>query len=114
MFEIASLDGTAFAVNQTYNLHDKVFLLSRPEIWGDWDSASIKDGTQLEFYDGLTNLERIKYDEFGVARSAWVRSPCPSGASNERNVYSTTGAVNDSSANCALGVAAACVIGGNQ
>lgn len=115
IFEIASLDGTAFALNQTYNLHDKVFLLSRPEIWGDWDSASVKDGTLLEFYDGLTNLERIKYDEFGVARHAWVRSPYPGFAYIERFVNLTTGAVDSyNSARDANGVAAACVIGGNQ
>lgn len=114
VFEIASLDGTAFATGQTYELHDKVFLLSRPEIWGDWDSASLKDGTQLEFYNGLTNLERIKYDEWGVARNAWVRSPSPSNAGIGRVVDYTTGAVNVSYASFALGVAAACVIGGNQ
>lgn len=114
VFEIASLDGTAFATGQTYELHDKVFLLSRPEIWGDWDSASLKDGTQLEFYNGLTNLERIKYDEWGVAHPAWVRSPSPSYAYYERDVGNTTGAVGNYIANLAIGVAAACVIGGNQ
>ena len=112
--EVNSLDGTAFAVNQTYNVRDKVFLLSRPEIWGDWDSASLKDGTFLDFYNGLTNLERIKYDEFGVARNAWVRSPHPSNAHSERIVYGTTGEVNGHIAHDAYGVAPACVIGGNQ
>ena len=114
VFEIASLDGTAFATGQTYELHDKVFLLSRPEIWGDWDSASLKDGTQLEYYNGLTNLERIKYDEFGVARTAWVRSPYPSLAHSERTVNGATGAVYGDYAFNAIGVVAACVIGGNQ
>lgn len=114
VFETNSLDGTAFATGQTYNLHDKVFLLSRPEIWGDWDSASVKDGTLLEFYDGLTNLERIKYDEFGVAHYAWVRSPSPGSANLERYVGGTTGAVGYNGADGANGVAAACVIGGNQ
>lgn len=114
VFEVNSLDGTAFAINQTYNVRDKVFLLSRPEIWGDWDSASLKDGTFLEFYNGLTNLERIKYDEFGVAHSAWVRSPFPSYAGYERAVDGTTGEVYSYRAGNAHGVAPACVIGGNQ
>ncbi len=68
----------------------------------------------MEFYDGLTNLERIKYDEFGVARNAWVRSPTPSHANGERHVNGTTGAVYNSGAYIANGVSAACVIGGNQ
>ena len=114
VFEVNSLDGTAFAINQTYNVRDKVFLLSRPEIWGDWDSASLKDGTFLDFYNGLTNLERIKYDEFGVAHTAWVRSPYPSVAHYEWYVYYTTGEVNYYGAYHAYGVAPACVIGGNQ
>lgn len=114
VFETNSLDGTAFVTGQTYNLHDKVFLLSRGEIWGTYDSASLKDGTLLEFYDGLTNLERIKYDEFGVAHIAWVRTPPASLAHLEYVVYYTTGAVGNYAANYAIGVAAACVIGGNQ
>ena len=114
VFETNSLDGTAFATGQTYNLHDKVFLLSRGEIWGTYDSASLKDGTLLEFYDGLTNLERIKYDEFGVARNAWVRTPNASNAGDEYNVNGTTGAVGSNVADNAYGVAVACVIGGNQ
>lgn len=114
VFETNSLDGTAFATGQTYNLHDKVFLLSRGEIWGSYDAASLKDGTILDFYDGLTNLERIKYDEFGVAHIAWVRTPYASHARSEYSVYTTTGAVNSGGANGASGVAAACVIGGNQ
>ena len=114
VFEVNSLDGTAFAINQTYNVRDKVFMLSRSEIWGDWDSASLKDGTFLDFYNGLTNLERIKYDEFGVAHYAWVRSPYPSNAHREWGVYGTTGGVNYIYAYDAIGVAPACVIGGNQ
>lgn len=75
IFEVNSLDGTEFAINQTYNLTDKFFLLSRPEVYGTWDSTSYKDGELLEFYDGLTQTERIKYDAFGAARHAWLRSP---------------------------------------
>lgn len=114
VYETNSLDGTAFATGQTYDLHDKVFLLSRGEIWGTYDSTSLKDGTILDFYDGLTNLERIKYDEFGVAYVAWVRTPGAEEAITEYTVSGTTGAVSYSRAITANGVAAACVIGGNQ
>ena len=110
LFEVESLDGTAFAINQLYSLKvDKFFLLSRPEIFGDWDSASYKDGTQLEYYNGLTATERIKRDAAGTARSAWLRSPYPSHASIARIVYSSGGVHNDL-AYCGYGVAPACII----
>lgn len=110
LFEVESLDGTAFAINQLYSLKaDKFFLLSRPEIFGDWDSASYKDGTQLEYYNGLTATERIKRDAAGTARSAWLRSPYPSYASLARIVLSD-GALDSSGACYGCGVAPACII----
>ncbi len=110
LFEVESLDGTAFAINQLYSLKvDKFFLLSRPEIFGDWDSASYKDGTQLEYYNGLTATERIKRDAAGTARNAWLRSPSPSVASIARIVHSS-GEVNNSGAYGGHGVAPACII----
>ena len=110
LFEVESLDGAAFAINQLYSLKaDKFFLLSRPEIFGDWDSASYKDGTQLEYYNGLTATERIKRDAAGTARNAWLRSPNPSYAYIARIVYSS-GEVNYISAYYGIGVAPACII----
>lgn len=110
LFEVESLDGTAFAINQLYSLKaDKFFLLSRPEIFGDWDSASYKDGTQLEYYNGLTATERIKRDAAGTARYAWLRSPNPSYASYARIVHSS-GEVNNGTACTGYGVAPACII----
>jgi len=110
LFEVESLDGTAFAINQLYNLKvDKFFLLSRPEIFGDWDSASYKDGTQLEYYNGLTATERIKRDAAGTARNAWLRSPNPSNANSAR-LDNSSGEVSGSSAYDYYGVAPACII----
>ena len=110
LFEVESLDGTAFAINQLYSLKaDKFFLLSRPEIFGDWDSASYKDGTQLEYYNGLTATERIKRDAAGTARSAWLRSPNPSYANYARVVISD-GALGGNGAYNGYGVAPACII----
>lgn len=110
LFEVESLDGTAFAINQLYSLKvDKFFLLSRPEIFGDWDSASYKDGTQLEYYNGLTATERIKRDAAGTARHAWLRSPYPSRAGSARIVHSS-GEVSYSGAYYGNGVAPACII----
>ena len=110
LFEVESLDGAAFTINQLYSLKvDKFFLLSRPEIFGDWDSTSYKDGTQLEYYNGLTATERIKRDAAGTARGAWLRSPYPSLASVARIVYSS-GEVNVTTAYNGYGVAPACII----
>ena len=110
LFEVESLDGTAFAINQLYSLKaDKFFLLSRPEIFGDWDSASYKDGTQLEYYNGLTATERIKRDAAGAARGAWLRSPYPSIALGACIVRSS-GEVSSLGAYLGHGVAPACII----
>ena len=110
LFEVESLDGTAFAINQLYSLKaDKFFLLSRPEIFGDWDSASYKDGTQLEYYNGLTATERIKRDAAGTARFAWLRSPNPSNAGSAR-IVSSDGTLSSSGAYSGHGVAPACII----
>lgn len=109
IFECASLDGTEFTTNQTYSLKDKFFLLSRPEIYGSWDSATYKDGELLDYYDGLTNAERKKYDNGGTVRYAWLRSPDPSGANYVRIVYAG-GSLHSSSASSSLGVAPDCII----
>ena len=109
IFEVNSLDGTAFAINQVYSLSDKFFLLSRPEIYGSWDSASYKDGELLEYYEGLTDVERIKRDAAGSARYCWLRSPNPGTAYGERSV-STSGVLYGDYADNSRGVAPACII----
>lgn len=109
VFEVNSLDGTEFTVNKVYTLNDMFFMLSRPEIYGDWDSSAIKDGELLEYYEGFTNIERIKYDAAGSARSCWLRSPTPGYASLERLVH-TSGALDGGNAVNGYGVAPACII----
>ena len=109
VFEAASLDGTQFTTASTYTLYDKFFLLSRPEIFGDWDSASIKDGVQLEYYVGLSNAERIRRDKNGSARSCFLRSPYPGHANIVRALY-TGGNLDSNGAYGSNGVAPACII----
>ena len=109
IFECASLDGTEFTVNQVYELKDKFFLLSRPEIYGSWDSATYKDGELLDYYEGLTNAERRKYDNVGSVRYAWLRSPLPSYANHAR-IVNTDGSLGGNVAYYSLGVAPACII----
>lgn len=109
VYEVNSLDGTEYTVNKVYELQDKFFLLSRPEIYGTWDSTTYKDGELLEFYEGFTDTERIKYDAAGSARYCWLRSPGPGDATTERLV-STSGALSYSLAFHGYGVAPACII----
>lgn len=109
VFEAASLDGTQFATASTYTLYDKFFLLSRPEIFGDWDSASIKDGVQLEYYVGLSNAERIRRDKNGSARDCFLRSPYQGNAGFVRNLASG-GSLGTYGAYGGSGVAPACII----
>ena len=109
IFEVNSLDGTKFDINQVYTLRDKFFLLSRPEIYGTWDSETYKDGTLLDFYYALANSERIKYDATGLARICWLRSPHPGYAYSERSVRDK-GALNYNRTRYAYGVAPACII----
>jgi hypothetical protein len=109
VFEVNSLDGTEYTVNTVYTLNDMFFMLSRPEIYGSWDSSSIKDGELLEYYEGLTDIERIKYDAAGSARYCWLRSPYPGYANYERLVY-TSGALSFHYAISGDGVAPACII----
>ena len=108
-FEVNSLDGIEYTVNTAYTLNDMFFMLSRPEIYGSWDSSSIKDGELLEYYEGLTDIERIKYDAAGSARNCWLRSPGSGYACYERGVL-TSGALNNYHAVYGYGVAPACII----
>ena len=108
-YEIASLDGTVFTKNSVYGVNDKFFLLSRPEIYGTWDNSSLKDGEILEYYDGLTDSERAKYDSFGTAHHCWIRSPYPWSGTVEY-CCNATGAFYSSNADNGNGVTVACII----
>lgn len=109
VYECASLDGTEFTINQVYELKDKFFLLSRPEIYGSWDSATYNDGELLDYYEGLTNAERKKFDKSGSMRYAWLRFPNPSYA-NYACIVNTDGSLNSVNAYDRHGVAPACII----
>ena len=110
IMEVDSLDGTEFSPAETYNVEDKFFILSRPEIYGTYDSNSLKDGEQLDYYVGLSQSDLIKRDVGGTARLCWLRSPYPTSANNVRSV-NTDGSRTSNGANGALGVAPACLIG---
>lgn len=110
VFEVDSLDG---AVQQTGSLYDlttdKFFLLSRPEVFGSWDSADLKDGTQLQGYVDMTASELTKYDAFGTARIDSGRSPNPTYGHAFRGI-GADGAAYIGPASYLVGATVACVV----
>ena len=110
-FEIDSLDGTAFAPNQAYTLNDKFFLLSRPEVYGTWDSSKYKDGEILEYFDGLSDVERVRYEVNGTARTTWSRTASQAQTYAVRNIYREDGRLYTNGAYGAYAIAPACIIG---
>ena len=108
-FEIENLDGTEFAAGQVYTLVRKFFLLSRPEVYGTYDSSSLKDGEILEYYEGASGAERIHRDRNDSARSAWLRS-APPGNTNQTYIITASGSMTSSFDRSSAAVAAACII----
>lgn len=102
-FEVPSLDGTSFDLSSVYKLHDKIFLLSTPEVFGTYSDATIRDGELLDFYDGATGGDRIKRDESGNARDVWLRTPNPTVIS-EYYIYSYGSSDSNSPSNGNCGV----------
>ena len=111
LYEVNSLDGTAFTTNQRYDLEDKFFACSLPEIYGKCDNQNYKDGELLAYYEGATDIERIKYDENGTADIYWLRSPV-SGTVRMFEAADRTGVDRPLSSEIDNGVAvsAACII----
>ena len=108
VYEYASLDETAYAPSQTYEVRDKVFLLSRNEIYGTSDG--LDDGSQLEYYVNTTNQEKRAYDNWGASRAKAMRTPSPATTGYTRHVASSGGGVSNSSDAASLGICPAIVI----
>ncbi len=109
VFEINSLDGTVFTPRSTYTVHDKVFLLSMKEIYG---TETYNEGALLEYYDGLTNTERIKYQSNGIVRSTYMRSCLYAEANRVRYTGYSTGNASQQQPYNNAGISPAVVIGG--
>lgn len=93
----------------TYDItYDKVFLLSRKNVFGSDEYSGISEGELLEYFNGATNADRIKYQN-GTARYWWLRTPYSGLADYVRSVR-TSGALNYDDANGAFGVVPACCI----
>ena len=97
------------AGSATYDItYDKVFLLSRKEVFGSDEYSAISEGSLLEYFNGATNADRIKYHN-GAACWWWLRTPNSGIACSVRGV-STDGTLNVSCAGSAIGVVPACCI----
>lgn len=113
LFEVDNLDGTHFSTSSTYTVNDKFFLLSLPEISGGWDNANIKDGEQLDYYVGATQIDYIKYDKNGTPRYSFLRSPhTASGTTTTQSAYcvDSSSGISVSRVWNAYGIAPACII----
>ena len=88
-------------------VQDKAFLLSMVEV--GLGSEGVTTGESVyEFYDGVTDAERIKLLS-GSPRYWWLRSPHVGNTNNTRNV-NTSGTLNGIVASYANGLSPACVI----
>ena len=101
---------TSDTLGGSYTTREKVFLLSMTEL-GLGKNETIAEGTVLPFYDGATEVDRIKYDvdSPSTARYWWLRSPATWDAEGVRIVL-TDGSLYAHSATYGYGAAAACVI----
>ena len=93
----------------TYDItYDKVFLLSRKNVFGSDEYSNVPEGELLEYFNGATNADRIKYQS-GTARWWWLRTPISGGAYLVRLV-GTGGALSHDGAGGANAVVPACCI----
>lgn len=104
---VSEADGTT---GGSYTTRDKFFLPSMVEV-GLGNNDSVAEGSVMEYFNGATDTDRIKYDIAAptTARYWWLRSPHPWGGNFVRRV-APSGALNNSNADNGNAVAAACVI----
>lgn len=115
VYEIASSDFNGELLSQYY-VKDKFFLLSMTEVYSGYyeqeaTGGSLKDGEGLDFYNGLSHSERIKYDLAGRARGAWLRTPSLNYPYAAKYIDSRDGiAYGTVSYHTGIGVTPACII----
>jgi hypothetical protein len=89
-------------------LSDKVFLLSRKEIFGS-DEGVVTGESQYDFWAGKGNIDRIKTSLAGTVDYWWLRSPLVSNTYRTR-IVNTSGALDNIHASNSSGLSPACVI----
>lgn len=114
LVDVTTARNTVYEVGGTtggsYTTRDKFFLPSMAEV-GLGSNDSVAEGSVMEFFNGATATDRIKYDIAAptTARYWWLRSPFPWHGNFVRDV-APSGALNGDLANIGVAVAAACVI----
>ena len=79
-----SPDSTTVA-GQKYTVADKFYLASQAEIVGTFIDTSVDDSVLFPYYEGATNIDRIKYGG-GFAVYWWTRSVYPWFANVHRSI----------------------------
>lgn len=114
LVDVTTARNTVFEVDGTtggsYTTRDKFFLPSMVEV-GLGNNDAVAEGSVMEYYNGATDTDRIKYDIAAptTARYWRLRSPFPWHGYHVRNV-APSGALDVSHASNGNAVAAACVI----
>lgn len=109
VYETSSVDGTQFTTYQTYIDDAKIFILSRPEVYGTYDDESYKDGVICEYYTGTDDTFKILKDASGNNCAQWIRSPYRWDPESER-IVNTSGSISSYSANSYIASAPVCII----
>ena len=98
-------------ISSTYKVADKFWFMSRKNVYGTEEVGSVDtEDVLFDYYNGATNIDRIKYDSSGVARWYWLGTPNAGTAGNVRNVGSGGSLGNSLANNGYGGVSPACVI----
>ena len=95
----------------SYVITDKMFIPSMTEL-GLGVNNAVAEGAVLDYYEGTTAIDRIKFDlaSPATARYWWLRSPYPSNAHRVRSILPDGSLISDN-ANYGYAVAPDCVIG---
>ena len=114
LVDVTTAYNTVFEADGTtggsYTTRDRFFLPSMTEV-GLGNNDTVAEGSVMEFFNGATDTDRIKYDIAAptTARYWWLRSPNPWNGIGVRDV-TPSGALSGDLANNGYAVAAACVI----
>ena len=95
-------------VGEKYTVIDKFYLASQREIFGTSSDIVADDSSIFPYYEGATNVDRIKYRE-GAAVHWGLRSPTSWDDFNVRYV-SSDGSVSSNGAMHSIGIAPLCTI----
>lgn len=95
-------------LNSAYECVDTFYFPSYSEIFGGSEN-NVADGEQYKYFKNAVNVDRIKYNNAGAARTWWLRSCHPWSACNVRYVDSD-GALNSGNADDTCGAALACTL----